>query len=133
LSFYQVNPVQTQKLYNKAIELADLHRKEIVYDLYSGIGTISICVSKHAKMVYGIEVVTDAVKDARKNAQINNIKNVEFVSGKVENVLPRLCKVWNKADVVIVDPPRSGLDIKALQTVKQIKPKKIVYISCNPE
>ena len=133
LSFYQVNPVQTQKLYNKAIELADLHGKEIVYDLYSGIGTISICVSKHAKMVYGIEVVTDAVKDARKNAQINNIKNVEFVSGKVEDVLPRLCRVWNKADVVIVDPPRSGLDIKALQTVKQIKPKKIVYISCNPE
>lgn len=133
LSFYQVNPEQTQKLYNKAIELADLHGKEIVYDLYSGIGTISICVSKHAKMVYGIEVVTDAVKDARKNAQINNIKNVEFVSGKVEDVLPRLCKVWNKADVVIVDPPRSGLDIKALQTVKQIKPKKIVYISCNPE
>ena len=133
LSFYQVNPVQTEKLYNKAIELAQLDGKEIVYDLYSGIGTISICVSKKAKKVYGIEVVTDAVKDAKKNAEINNIKNVEFVSGKVEVVLPRLCKIWNKADVVIVDPPRSGLDNKALETLKQIKPKKIVYISCNPE
>ena len=133
LSFYQVNPIQTEKLYNKAIELAKLDGKEIVYDLYSGIGTISLCVSKKAKKVYGIEVVTDAVKDAKKNAEINNIKNVEFVSGKVEAVLPRLCKIWNKADVVIVDPPRSGLDIKALETLKQIKPKKIVYISCNPE
>lgn len=133
LSFYQVNPIQTEKLYNKVIELAQLDGKEIVYDLYSGIGTISLCVSKKAKKVYGIEVVTDAVKDAKKNAEINNIKNVEFVSGKVEVVLPRLCKIWNKADVVIVDPPRSGLDIKSLETLKQIKPKKIVYISCNPE
>lgn len=133
LSFYQVNPVQTEKLYNTAIHLANLSGKEILYDLYSGIGTISICASSKAKKVFGIEVVTDAVKDAKKNAEINNIKNVEFVSGKVEIVLPRLCKIWNKPDVVIVDPPRSGLDIKTLETLKQIKSKKIVYISCNPE
>lgn len=133
LSFYQVNPTQTEKLYDKAIELAKLNGKEIVYDLYSGIGTISICASKKAKKVYGIEIVTDAVKDAKKNAEINNVRNVEFVSGKVEVILPRLCKIWNKADVVIVDPPRSGLDNKTLETLKQIKPRKIVYISCNPE
>lgn len=133
LSFYQVNPIQTEKLYNKAIEVADLKGDEVVYDLYSGIGTISICISSKAKKVYGIEVVTDAVKDAKRNAEINKIKNVEFVSGKVEKILPKLCRIWNKAEVVVVDPPRSGLDIKALETLNQIKPKKIVYISCNPE
>ena len=133
LSFYQVNPIQTEKLYNKAIEVADLKGNEVIYDLYSGIGTISICISSKVKKVYGIEVVTDAVKDAKRNAEINKIKNVEFVSGKVEKILPKLCRIWNKAEIVVVDPPRSGLDIKALETLNQIKPKKIVYISCNPE
>ena len=133
LSFYQVNPIQTEKLYNKAIELANLKGNEVVYDLYSGIGTISICISSKAKKVYGIEVVTDAVKDAKRNAEINKIKNVEFVSGKVEKILPKLCRIWNKAEVVVVDPPRNGLDIKALETLKQIKSQKIIYISCNPE
>ena len=131
LSFYQVNPIQTQILYNKAIELAKLTGKEVVYDLYSGIGTISLIASKHAKKVYGIEVVKDAVKDSIENAKINKIKNVNFMAGRVEFILPRICSN-ETADVVFVDPPRSGLDEKTIQTLLKIKAKKIVYISCNP-
>lgn len=131
LSFYQVNPIQTQILYNKAIELAKLTGKEVVYDLYSGIGTISLIASKHAKKVYGIEVVKDAVKDSIENAKINKIKNVNFMAGRVEYILPRICSN-ETADVVFVDPPRSGLDEKTIQTLLKIKAKKIVYISCNP-
>lgn len=131
LSFYQVNPIQTEKLYAKAIQFAKLTGRETVYDLYSGIGTISLLLSKQAKKVYGIEVVKDAVKDAIENARLNKITNVEFIDGKVEEMLPRLCKK-ERADVVFVDPPRSGLDYKTIQTLKNVKPKKIVYISCNP-
>lgn len=133
LSFYQVNPSQTEILYKLAIENANLTGKEVAYDLYSGIGTISISVSSKVRKVYGIEVVTDAVKDAKENAKLNHIKNVEFVSGKVEVVLPRLIQKWDKADVLFVDPPRKGLDNIALETLKKIKAEKIVYISCNPE
>ncbi len=131
LSFYQVNPIQTEKLYAKAIQFAKLTGRETVYDLYSGIGTISLLVSKQAKKVYGIEVVKDAVKDAVENVRLNKITNVEFISGKVEEMLPKLCK-RESADVIFVDPPRSGLDYKTIQTLENVKPKKIVYISCNP-
>ncbi len=132
LSFYQVNTIQMQVLYSKAIELAQLDNTQIVYDLYSGIGTISICISNNIKKVYGIEIVKDAVRDAVENAKINNIKNAKFISGKVEDLLPRLCAT-EKADVIFVDPPRSGLDKKTIDILLKVKPKKIVYISCNPE
>lgn len=132
LSFYQVNPVQMEKLYSIAIQAANVTNNDIVYDLYSGIGTISLCLSKNAKKVYGIEVVKDAVKDAKENTRINNIKNADFMVGKVEDLLPKLC-IKQRADVVFVDPPRSGLDMKTIQTIMRLKPNKVVYISCNPE
>ena len=132
LSFYQVNTNQMQVLYSKAIEFAKLDGQQVVYDLYSGIGTISICLASKAKQVYGIEIVKDAVKDAIENAKNNNIENARFMSGKVEELLPKLC-AKNKADVVFVDPPRSGLENKTIETLLKVKPAKIVYISCNPE
>ena len=131
LSFYQVNPVQMKKLYDTAIDFAKLTGNEVVYDLYSGIGTISLSVASKAKKVYGIEIVKDAVIDARANARMNNITNTSFMDGKVEELLPKLCNK-EKADVVFVDPPRSGLDIKTIKTILKVKPKKVVYISCNP-
>lgn len=133
LSFYQVNPVQTQVLYNTAIKYADLKGSETVCDLYSGIGTISLFVSKYVSKVFGIEIVKDAVKDAIENAKINKIRNVEFISGRVEVVLPKMCRQGIKPDVIFVDPPRSGLDKKTIETIIEIKPKKVIYISCNPE
>ena len=132
LSFYQVNPVQMKLLYEVAIKYANLTKNEVVYDLYSGIGTISLCVAKEAKKVYGIEIVKDAVKDANENARINNIKNTKFMAGKVEDLLPKLCDK-EYADVVFVDPPRSGLDRKTIQTILKVEPQRIVYISCGPE
>lgn len=132
LSFYQVNPVQMKLLYEVAIKYANLTKNEVVYDLYSGIGTISLCVAKKAKKVYGIEIVKDAVKDANENARINNIKNTKFMAGKVEDLLPKLCDK-EYADVVFVDPPRSGLDRKTIQTILKVEPQRIVYISCGPE
>ena len=132
LSFYQVNTNQMQVLYSKAIEFAKLDGKQVVYDLYSGIGTISICVASKAKQVYGIEIVKDAVKDAIQNSKNNNIENARFMAGKVEELLPKL-SAKNKADVVFVDPPRSGLDNKTIETLLKVKPEKIIYISCNPE
>ena len=132
LSFYQVNPVQMKKLYDTAIDFAKLTGNEVVYDLYSGIGTISLSVASKAKKVYGIEIVKDAVIDARANARMNNITNASFMDGKVEELLPKLCNK-EKADVVFVDPPRSGLDAKTIKTILKVKPKKVVYISCNPD
>lgn len=132
LSFYQVNPVQMEKLYNIAIENANLTGKETVYDLYSGIGTISLCVSKKVKRIYGIEIVKDAVRDAKENARLNHIDNVNFMAGKVEQLLPKLSSKM-KADVVFVDPPRSGLDKNTIETLLRVFPEKIVYISCNPK
>ena len=132
LSFYQVNPVQMKNLYDTAIDFAKLTGNEVVYDLYSGIGTISLSVASKAKKVYGIEIVKDAVIDARANARMNNITNASFMDGKVEELLPKLCNK-EKADVVFVDPPRSGLDIKTIKTILKVKPKKVVYISCNPD
>ena len=133
LSFYQVNPVQTKVLYSKAIEFAELTGNEVIYDLYSGIGTISLFASKHVKEVIGIESVKDAVKDAIQNAKLNNISNARFLTGRVENVLPEMIRREKKADVIFVDPPRCGLDKKAIETLLDVKANKIVYISCNPE
>ena len=132
LSFYQVNPIQMKKLYDTAIDFAKLTGNEVVYDLYSGIGTISLSVAKKVKKVYGIEIVKEAVIDARANARMNNITNTSFMDGKVEELLPKLCSK-EKADVIFVDPPRSGLDGKTIKTILKVKPKKLVYISCNPD
>ena len=132
-SFYQVNPIQTKKLYEKAIQYAELSGNETIFDLYCGIGTIGIFASKNAKNVYGIEIVSQAIQDAKINADINNVKNAEFLVGKVEDVLPKLIKEKHlEPDVVFLDPPRKGCDTVTLDTLLDIKPKKIVYISCNP-
>lgn len=133
LSFYQVNPIQTEVLYSKAIEYAGLTGKETVYDLYSGIGTISLFASKYANKVIGIEIVKDAVRDAIENAKLNKIENVKFFAGNVEKILPEIIKKEKRADVIFVDPPRSGLDKNTINTLLKVKAKKIVYISCNPE
>ena len=133
LSFYQVNPVQAEKLYNIGVESAKINKDDIVFDLYCGIGTISLFMAKYAKKVYGIEIVEDAIKDAKENAKINNISNVEFIAGDVEVILDKLINKDNIIpNVVMVDPPRKGLDKKSIENIKKIKPKKLVYISCNP-
>lgn len=133
LSFYQVNPIQTEVLYSKAIEYANLTGEETIFDLYCGIGTIGICSSGKVKQIYGIEVIEEAIKDAKENARINDIKNAEFFAGEVEKVLPEL--ISNRgisADVVFIDPPRKGCDTVTIETLLKIEPKKIVYVSCNP-
>lgn len=133
LSFYQTNVVQTEALYNKAVEYAGLTGKETILDLYCGIGTIGIFASKEAKKVYGIEIIENAIKDAKENVKINNIKNAEFFCGDVEEILPVIIEKNNiKPQIVFVDPPRKGLDSQTLQTLIKLKPEKIVYISCNP-
>ena len=133
LSFYQVNPVQAEKLYNIGVEAAKITKEDIVFDLYCGIGTISLFMAKYAKKVYGIEIVEDAVNDAKENALNNNINNVEFIAGDVENVLDELINKRNIIpDIVMVDPPRKGLDNKSIDNIIRILPKKVVYISCNP-
>lgn len=132
MSFYQVNPKQTEKLYTQAIEGAKLTGKETIFDLYCGIGTIGICALKKAKYLYGIETVPQAIEDAKENAKINKIENAEFIVGNVEDELPKLIKEKNiKPDVVFIDPPRKGCDNVAIETLLKIKAKKIVYISCN--
>ena len=133
LSFYQVNPVQAEKLYRIGIESANITKEDIVFDLYCGIGTISLFMAKYAKKVYGVEIVEEAIKDAKENAKINNIENTEFIAGDVEEVLNDL--INNKKitpDIVMVDPPRKGLDNISIQNIIKIKPKRMIYISCNP-
>ena len=132
LSFYQVNPVQTEILYTLAKEFADLNGDETVFDLYCGIGTISIFMADSCKKVYGVEVVPQAIENANENAEMNEVRNTEFYVGEVEKVIPKLYEEGLKADVVFVDPPRKGCDMTALQTIMDMKPKKVVYISCNP-
>ena len=133
MSFYQVNPIQTEKLYSKAVEYAELTGKETVFDLYCGIGTIGIFASKKVGKLYGIETVPEAIEDAKQNAKLNNIENAEFFVGDVEKTLPEFIKQRKiKPDVVFLDPPRKGCDKTALETILQIKPEKIVYVSCNP-
>lgn len=131
-SFYQVNPVQTEKLYNLAINEAKLNKNDILCDLYCGIGTIGIFASKFVKKVYGIEIVDQAIKDAKENAKINNIDNVEFIAGDVETVFDKLLKENVKPDVIIVDPPRKGLDDTTIENLNKLKLNRLVYVSCNP-
>lgn len=133
LSFYQVNPCQTEKLYCLALEYADLTGKEIVCDLYCGIGTISLFMAKRAGKVYGVEIVPQAIEDARENARRNQITNVEFYTGKAEEVLPELYKREGiHPDVIVVDPPRKGCDEMCLNTMIAMRPERIVYVSCDP-
>lgn len=132
LSFYQVNPVQTEVLYGKAIEYARLTGTETVFDLYCGIGTISLFAAKHAKQIIGVESVPEAIDAARANALRNEISNTEFHVGDVDTVLPDLAGKGIKADVVILDPPRKGCEESVLQTLASIAPQRIVYVSCNP-
>ncbi|NJD03337.1 MAG: 23S rRNA (uracil(1939)-C(5))-methyltransferase RlmD [Ruminiclostridium sp.] len=132
LSFFQVNPVQTEVLYTKALEYADLTGNETVFDLYCGIGTISLFMSQKARKVYGVEVVEDAVRDARRNAEINGVGNIEFVAGEAEKIIPGMYERGIRADVVVVDPPRKGCDETLLGTLTDMQPDRIVYVSCNP-
>lgn len=132
-SFYQVNPIQTEKLYNKALEYADLQGTETVVDAYCGTGTIGIIASDHAGQVIGVELNGDAVKDAKENAKRNNVKNIQFYQNDAGKFLVGMAEQGAKVDVVLMDPPRSGSDEAFLSSVVKMKPKKVVYISCNPE
>jgi len=133
MSFYQVNPVQTEKLYNKVLEFADLSGDEIIWDAYCGIGTITLFLAKQAKKVYGVEIVPDAIKNAKENAKVNNIENTEFFVGKAEDVITEQFNNNKiKPDIIVVDPPRKGCDKKLLDTMIKMSPKKIIYVSCDP-
>ena len=139
LSFFQVNPIQTEKLYRQALEYADLKGSEIVWDLYCGIGTISLFLAQRAKRVYGVEIIPQAIEDARENAKINQIDNAEFYVGKAEEVLPAYYERYAKehsgekatADVIVVDPPRKGCEESLLRTITEMEPKRVVYVSCD--
>ena len=139
LSFYQVNPVQTENLYGQALEYAGLHGNETVWDLYCGIGTISLFLAQKAKQVYGVEIIPQAIEDAKRNAALNGIENAQFFVGKSEEVLPQYYENYAKehggekayADVIVVDPPRKGCDETLLETMIQMQPERIVYVSCD--
>lgn len=132
LSFYQVNPVQTRKLYETALEFAGLEGGETVWDLYCGIGTISLFLAQKAGKVCGVEIVPQAIEDARQNARLNGMENVEFFVGKAEEVLPEQFETGHtRADVIVVDPPRKGCDEKCLETIVKMQPRRLVYISCD--
>ena len=133
LSFYQVNPVQAEALYNYAIVEAEITKNDIVFDLYCGIGTISIFMATSAKEVYGVEIVEQAIEMAKENAEFNEFKNTHFIAGDTEEVLTDL--IENRKivpDVIIVDPPRKGLDKTSISNILKVKPRRVVYISCNP-
>ncbi|GAA0125234.1 23S rRNA (uracil(1939)-C(5))-methyltransferase RlmD [Clostridium sp. CTA-19] len=132
LSFFQVNSIQTEVLYNKALEYADLQGDEIVFDAYCGTGTISLFLSQNAKKVYGVEIIPQAIQNAIKNAEENNVTNTEFIVGEAENEIPKLIEKGIKADVVVVDPPRKGCEESLLHSIAKMSPKKIVYVSCDP-
>lgn len=138
LSFFQVNPIQTKELYGLALEYADLQGDETVWDLYCGIGTISLFLAQKARKVYGVEIIPQAIEDARNNARINQIENAEFFVGKAEEVLPEYYSQYERehgerayADVIVVDPPRKGCEETLLETIVQMQPKRIVYVSCD--
>lgn len=133
LSFYQVNPIQAEKLYLKGGEAANISEEDVVFDLYCGIGTISLFMSSYAKKVYGIEIVKEAVDMAKENAKLNQVDNVEFIAGDVEEAFDDL--LHNRKiipDIVMVDPPRKGLDQRSVENILAMRPKRLVYISCNP-
>ena len=129
-TFFQVNSKQTLNLFNKILEYGDLSNREIALDLYCGTGIISLLLAKSGKQVIGIEVIEEAISLANENAKLNKIQNVEFILGKVENIIPTLLK--QNIDVVILDPPRGGSDNKTLDCIIKLSPKRIVYVSCNP-
>lgn len=131
-SFYQVNTVQAEKLYKKAFELAELKPTDVVIDAYAGIGTIGLSIAKDVRHVYGMEVVEEAVADANKNAEINGIENATYLVGKAEKTMKQWEKAEIAADVVFVDPPRKGLEASFIEATCEMKPKKVIYISCNP-
>ena len=133
LSFYQVNPVQTEKLYGAALQFANPGPNDVIWDLYCGIGTISLFMAKKAKQVYGVEIVPQAIDDAKRNAAINDIHNAEFYVGKAEEVLPQAYERDHiHADIIVVDPPRKGCDESLLACITQMQPKRVVYVSCDP-
>ena len=133
LSFYQINPVQAERLYNIAIESANLNKEDILFDLYCGIGTIGIFASKYVKKVYGIEIVEQAIKDAKENAKMNDIQNIDFIVGDVEQAFDELINKKNIiSTAIIVDPPRKGLDDRTIENIIKVSPNRLVYISCNP-
>ena len=132
LSFFQVNPIQTEVLYNKAMEYADLNGDEIVFDAYCGTGTISLFLSKKAKMVFGVEIIPQAIDNANENKKENNVNNVEFIVGKSEEEIPKLIKSGINPDVIVLDPPRKGCEESLLHAIAEAAPKKIVYVSCDP-
>lgn len=131
-SFYQVNPKQTKVLYDKALEYAKLDGTETVIDAYCGIGTISLFLAQKAHHVYGVEIVSQAIDDAKRNAKLNDMKNVDFAVGEAEKVIPWWYAQGIRADVIVVDPPRKGCDEALLETIIKMKPKRVVYVSCNP-
>ncbi|MEK4062427.1 MULTISPECIES: 23S rRNA (uracil(1939)-C(5))-methyltransferase RlmD [unclassified Paenibacillus] len=131
-SFYQVNPSQTEVLYSKTVEYAGLTGKETVIDAYCGIGTISLFLAQHASKVYGVEIVPEAIEDARANARLNNMNNVVFEVGASEDVIPNWKEQGVTPDVIVVDPPRKGCDPRLLDTILAMKPERVVYVSCNP-
>ena len=131
-SFYQVNPLQTKVLYEKALEFADIGKEDVVLDLYCGIGTISLFMARHAKKVIGIEIVPEAIEDAKKNAQLNGFDNIEFICSDAGAYAVQLAKENRQLDVVCVDPPRKGCDEAALSSILKMSPKRIVYVSCDP-
>ncbi|MEZ2657925.1 23S rRNA (uracil(1939)-C(5))-methyltransferase RlmD [Aneurinibacillus aneurinilyticus] len=131
-SFYQVNPVQTERLYGKALEYAALMGDENVIDAYCGIGTISLFLAQKAKRVFGVEIVPDAIEDAKRNARLNSMDNVTFAVGEAETIIPQWYEEGSNADVIVVDPPRKGCDKRLLDTITAMKPERVVYVSCNP-
>ena len=131
-SFFQVNPQQTEKLYQKALDLAEIDETKTVLDIYCGIGTISLCAVRLAKKVIGVEIVPQAINDANENAKRNNLNNTEFYCGEAEQIVPKLIAKGERPDIVIIDPPRKGSDEKTLSAIVKALPERIVYVSCNP-
>jgi 23S rRNA (uracil1939-C5)-methyltransferase len=131
-SFFQVNPEQTERLYRSAVEYAGLTGEEVVVDAYCGIGTISLFLARHASRVYGVEIVPEAIEDARRNALLNGINNVEFAGGAAEVIMPRWKAKGITPDVIVVDPPRKGCDGALIAAMLELRPSRIVYVSCNP-
>lgn len=132
VSFFQVNPIQTEVLYNKALEYAELTGTEVVFDAYCGAGTISLFLSQKARKVYGVEIVEQAIDNAIINAKNNGITNSVFYVGKSEEIIPKLIEDGIKPDVIVVDPPRKGCDVKLLDAIGKAEPKRVVYVSCDP-
>lgn len=131
-SFFQVNRIQAEVLYNRAIEYLDLNKDDIVFDLYCGIGTISLYIANKAKKVYGVEIVKEAIEDAKENALLNKINNAEFIVGKAEEIFPKLLKKGIRGNKVVVDPPRKGCEKEVLEAIVNLNLERIVYVSCNP-